>query len=135
MNDNVKRVLKLVQSGEISPAEGKLRLATLREDTAAPPDRPTTSATTGPRIAIVGMSGRFSGGESPDEFWESLVSGRCSVREVPRDRWDVNRYYNPDPHVPGRTNSRWGGFLDGVDAFDPLFFHLSGREAESMDPQ
>ncbi|BCB74920.1 hypothetical protein Pflav_013300 [Phytohabitans flavus] len=135
MNGDLKRVLELVQAGEISPTEGNRRLAALRaEKPAEPVATPAPVATSG-RIAVVGMSCRFSGGASPEELWQSLVSGACSVREVPADRWDIGRYYDPDPHAPGRTNSRWGGFLDDVDAFDPLFFNLSGREAQSMDPQ
>lgn len=131
----MRRVLELIQSGEISPAEGKRRLADLGEDRTESPGGPAASDTAGRRVAVVGMSCRFSGGASPEEFWASLVSGRCSVREVPGDRWDVDRYYDPDPRTPGRTNSRWGGFLDDVDAFDPLFFNLSGLDAQSMDPQ
>jgi acyl transferase domain-containing protein/acyl carrier protein len=77
-------------------------------------------------IAIVGMACRFPGAESPESYWRLLREGVDAVREVPADRWDFRRF--PDA-------SRWGGFLDRVDAFDPSFFGISPREAAYMDPQ
>ena len=35
---------------------------------------------------------------------------------------------------PGKTYCRWGGILDERTCFDPLFFSISPREAESMSP-
>jgi acyl transferase domain-containing protein/acyl carrier protein len=86
-------------------------------------------------IALVGMSCRFPGAASANEFWQLLREGRDAVREIPADRWDVEEYYDPDPGRPGKMCSRYGGFLDRLDQFDPHFFGISPREAERIDPQ
>src|SRR5262249_19313642 len=86
-------------------------------------------------IAIVGAACRLPGGvTTPDEYWTMLLNGTDAVREVPADRWDVDAYFDPDLG-PGTMNTRWGGFLDRVDQFDPAFFDLPLREAACMDPQ
>ncbi|WBB80647.1 SDR family NAD(P)-dependent oxidoreductase [Micromonospora sp. WMMD882] len=86
-------------------------------------------------IAVIGLSCRFPGATDADAFWRLLVDGGDAVTEVPRDRWDVDAHYDPDLAEPGTTNSRWGGFVDGVDLFDSHFFGISPGEATSMDPQ
>ncbi len=87
-------------------------------------------------IAVIGMACRLPGGiDSPDMLWESLVRGDDLITEIPPDRWDADDYYDPEPGVPGRTVSRWGGFLDDVAGFDAEFFGISEREAISIDPQ
>ena len=86
-------------------------------------------------IAIVGLACRFPGGADADAFWRAIAAGRDLVTEVPADRWNVDEYYDPDPDVPGKMSTRWGGFIDGIDQFDPEFFGISPREAASMDPQ
>src|SRR5207247_1879869 len=48
---------------------------------------------------------------------------------------DHRLYFDADKNKPGITYSKWGGFLEGVDEFDPLFFNISPRDAEMMDPQ
>jgi amino acid adenylation domain-containing protein len=86
-------------------------------------------------VAIVGIGCRFPGAESPEAFWRLLRDGVDAIREVPADRWDARAVYHPDPSVPGKAITRWGGFLEQVDRFDPFFFGISPGEAERMDPQ
>ena len=87
-------------------------------------------------IAIIGIGCRFPGGIcGPDRFWQALQDGFDGVREVPAQRWDAARWYAPGAATPGRMNTRWGGFIDDVDAFDAGFFAMSPREARVADPQ
>ena len=86
-------------------------------------------------IAIIGASGRFPGAVDLDGFWANLAAGRDSVGPVPESRWDHAALLGSRPGTPGRTNCRDGGFLDGIELFDPLFFNLSPAEATAMDPQ
>ena len=77
----------------------------------------------------------FPGADDPASFWRLLRDGADTIREVPPDRWDAMAYFDPDPSAPGKAASRWGGFLDQIDRFDPFFFGISPGEAERMDPQ
>ncbi len=87
-------------------------------------------------IAIVGMGCRFPGGaDNPEAFWQLLRDGVDAITDVPADRWDIEKYYDPDPDALGKMCTRKGGFLSQVDAFNPEFFGISAREAASMDPQ
>ncbi len=93
-------------------------------------------------IAVVGMACRFPGGVvDPQSYWQLLCAGVDAIRETPPTlstgcpRWDVNRFYDPDPAVPGKMCTRCGGYLDEIDAFDNHFFGLSDREALRIDPQ
>ncbi|NES13758.1 MULTISPECIES: type I polyketide synthase [Micromonospora] len=87
-------------------------------------------------VAVIGIGCRLPGGvDGPESFWQLLTEGRDAIREVPADRWDVEELHTDDPDVPGRTTTRWGGFLDRIDRFDPHFFGISAREAARMDPQ
>jgi amino acid adenylation domain-containing protein len=87
-------------------------------------------------IAIVGIGCRFPGGvSSPAQFWNLLCDGLDAITEVPPDRFDLDQFFDPDPAVPGKTYSRWGGFVDRIDAFDADFFGIAPREACRIDPQ
>ncbi|MEU3260724.1 acyltransferase domain-containing protein [Streptomyces albidoflavus] len=86
-------------------------------------------------IAIIGMAGRFPGSPDIDTFWDQLRAGTDAISEIPRDRYDVEAIFEPSPSSPGRTSSKWGGFLERIQEFDGEFFGISPREASRMDPQ
>ncbi len=87
-------------------------------------------------VAVIGMACRLPGGvDSPEQLWEALAAGADLVTEVPAERWDADEYYDPERGVPGRTVSRWGGFLDDIGGFDAGFFGLDDTKAIAIDPQ
>ncbi|MDO9173739.1 MAG: polyketide synthase, partial [Actinomycetota bacterium] len=86
-------------------------------------------------IAVVGIGCRVPGAADPEAYWQLLADGVDAVAEIPRSRWDVDEYYDPDPDVPGKIATRWAGMLDGIDRFEPQMFGISPREAQTMDPQ
>ena len=85
------------------------------------------------RIAVIGVACRFPGAENIESFWENLVTGRCSVVEVPASRWDKELLYHPE-HQAGKSISKWGGFVDGIELFDPAYFGITEAEATYLDP-
>ncbi|MGP4115064.1 SDR family NAD(P)-dependent oxidoreductase, partial [Streptomyces sp. 4N509B] len=107
-------------------------------DTGIPATTTTSGRTNeGPdrRVAIVGLASRLPGAANPAAFWRLLTEGANAVTPVPADRWDADTYFDEDLSRRGTMNTRWGGFLDHVDRFDPTFFGISPREATAMDPQ
>ncbi|MDJ0835891.1 MAG: SDR family NAD(P)-dependent oxidoreductase [Acidobacteriota bacterium] len=81
-------------------------------------------------IAVIGMSGRFPGSPDLRRFWRNLAAGKDLITTVPDQRWRGH----PEADRAGAAG-KWGGFLEDVDGFDPLFFAISPLEASHMDPQ
>lgn len=79
-------------------------------------------------IAIVGMSGRYPKARNVTELWNNLAQGIDCIAEIPADRYERRVLY-------GSTAKFRGGFIDEVDRFDSLFFNISPKEAEIVDPQ
>ena len=86
-------------------------------------------------IAIIGLSGRYPMADDITEFWENLKNGKDCVTEIPVERWDHSEYFSTNKKKLGKSYSKWGGFINDVDRFDPLFFNISPAEAELIDPQ
>lgn len=87
-------------------------------------------------IAIIGVGCRFPGKvDDVESYWKLLAEGREAVVEVPADRWNADRYYDEEPGLVGKSIAKRGGFIDGLDQYDPQFFGISPREAPYIDPQ
>lgn len=84
-------------------------------------------------IAIIGMSGRFPGASTVQQFWQNVKNGVESVtfftpEELLASGVDPELLRNPS-YVRARA------VLDGSELFDAQFFEIPPREAELMDPQ
>jgi 3-oxoacyl-(acyl-carrier-protein) synthase/aryl carrier-like protein len=86
-------------------------------------------------IAIIGLTGRYPLAPSTQVLWENLLEGKDCITEVPADRWNWRQHFDAEKGAQGTSYSRWGGFLDEVAQFDPLFFNISPKEAQWLDPQ
>ncbi|MFJ8148773.1 SDR family NAD(P)-dependent oxidoreductase [Streptomyces sp. NPDC096048] len=84
-------------------------------------------------LAIIGMASRFPGAPTTEAFWELLRTGHDAVREVPATRWSGSRLYTPTI-TPGRSSSKWGGFIDDIEAYDPAYFGIPDADAAHVDP-
>lgn len=118
------KIKRLLHAGKPHPVERINPAKKINKGAAEPLD-----------IAIIGLSGRYPEAKNLRRFWDNLRNGRNSVTEIPKERWDHSVYFDNDKGKRGKTYSKWGGFLDGVDEFDALFFNISPKEAELLDPQ
>jgi amino acid adenylation domain-containing protein len=83
-------------------------------------------------FAIVGLSGRFPGARTVDQFWDNLLGGRASIKRFTSDELEdeFDEATRADPEfVPARP------IIDDVELFDADYFNVPPREAALTDPQ
>jgi acyl transferase domain-containing protein/acyl carrier protein len=117
-----------------APAEPPPGERTPAPDAPSAPAAPRSRRPDASAIAIVGMSARFPKSPDVDAFWQNLLAGRDCIDEIPADRWDHRHFFEATPQ-PDKTYGKWGGFIEDMACFDTMFFNISPREAEQMDPQ
>ena len=113
---NRKKVLELIKQKSISAEQG-LELIKLMENDSRKNDSVD--------IAVIGIACRLPGANDPDSFWSNLKNGVCSVKDISADRFTEG--------IDG-IYCKKAGMLDSINKFDPLFFSISPKEAEIMDP-
>ncbi|MGI9100891.1 MAG: SDR family NAD(P)-dependent oxidoreductase [Terriglobales bacterium] len=85
-------------------------------------------------IAIVGTGAVLPDAANVAAFWQNVKSGRDSITEVSRERWDPALYYDADPAAPDKTYSKIGGWVR-QHVWDPMKWRLPipPRVAAAMD--
>ena len=87
-----------------------------------------------PKLAIIGMSGRFPGAKDNEAFWDLLYQGLDVHKPVPPSRWDVKTHVDPTETQKNTSATSFGCWLDDPAMFDARFFNISPREAPQIDP-
>src|SRR5262249_27611893 len=77
------------------PSIGELTDALLGELGAAAPPVALVPSSDHEPIAIVGMGCRLPGADNPTELWRALREGQDACGEIPADRFDIERFYDP----------------------------------------
>ena len=87
-------------------------------------------------IAIISISCRVAGANSPPEFWDLLASSKDVQSKI--TRFNSEGFYHRDGAPrKGLTNVNKAYMLDDslIDKFDNVFFHVPPQEAIAIDPQ
>ncbi len=84
-------------------------------------------------VAIIGIACIFPDAPDRHAYWANITSGRSSITEVPKERWDAAIYYDPEAPAGEKSSSKWGGFLPTI-SFDPLAYGIPPRSLSAIEP-
>jgi phthiocerol/phenolphthiocerol synthesis type-I polyketide synthase C len=86
-------------------------------------------------VAVVAIACKLPKADTPEDAWKIIASGSHAITEASPDRWMTRKPVADGAGRQARGFPKWGGYVDGIDMFDPAFFRVSKREARFMDPQ
>ncbi|KAH8804399.1 putative polyketide synthase [Xylogone sp. PMI_703] len=88
-------------------------------------------------IAVVGIGFRGPGdATNVENLLRMIAEGRESRTEIPKEKWNHEAFYHPDPNRFGTHNVTGGHyFQQDVSRFDAPFFNMTAAEAAALDPQ
>ena len=84
-------------------------------------------------VAIVGMGCLLPKAPNVRAFWANILNKVDAIGDIPKERFNVDLYYDPDRKAKDKMHSRWGGFLDPV-PFDPMRYGIPPNALPSIDP-
>lgn len=99
-----------------------------------PTEDTSASSPKKPKLAIIGMSGRFPGAKDNEAFWDLLYQGLDVHKPVPPLHWDAKTHVDPTGKKKNTSMTPFGCWLDDPAVFDARFFNISPREAPQIDP-
>lgn len=88
---------------------------------------------TGFEIAVIGMSIRCPGANNISEYWENLVNGKESIKQLTREQLIAMGVEEDTINNPNYIKA--SGALEGSEFFDANFFNYVQDEATHLDPQ
>ncbi|KAK3099657.1 hypothetical protein FSP39_007582 [Pinctada imbricata] len=86
-------------------------------------------------IAIVGVGCKFPGADNLEEFWRVLEQGEDHVQDIPKERFNVDAFYDENPDVAGKLYMKKAGLVKGFHEWDNQFYGIGDTEARQTDPQ
>ena len=88
-------------------------------------------------LVVIGLACRFpQDAKNVESLWECLLQGRSMATRIPKEKYNSDGFYHPDPERGGSIYAEVGHYLaDSTAPFDAPFFNLSKNEVMSMDPQ
>ncbi|MGA2740127.1 MAG: beta-ketoacyl synthase N-terminal-like domain-containing protein, partial [Bryobacteraceae bacterium] len=84
-------------------------------------------------VAIVGMGCLLPKAPNVRAFWANILNKVDAIGDIPKERFNIDLYYDPDRKAKDKMHSRWGGFLDPV-PFDPMRYGIPPTALPSIDP-
>ena len=106
----------------------------LLEETPLPGvDRPKQEIPASPcDVAIIGLGALLPKAPDAPTFWSNILNKVDAITEVPKERFDVDLFYDEKRGTRDKVYSRWGGFLDDV-PFDPMRYGIPPASLTSID--
>jgi acyl transferase domain-containing protein len=95
-----------------------------------PGDAPTNPAHA--PVAVIGLGCVMPDAADPAAFWQNMVQGRLSIRDVPPERWNAADYFSTDRNQPDKTYSKLGAFVGDFE-FDWRKYRIPPVVARQMD--
>jgi acyl transferase domain-containing protein len=59
-------------------------------------------------------------------LWQALLEGRDGISDVPNDRWNIDKYYDPDPNKFSKIRNKKSGLISDLKKFDADFLEITG---------